>query len=125
MESQDVKAQLKDFGFNDDQIIVALKHSANKSVEGLVQWISDHPEIEELILKETALVTENPKPADSDKLVPEETTKPSEPQGKSISEMVNQEWTVILEGMGYSKNVREKALLMSGNRSVEAALEWI
>jgi len=39
--------------------------------------------------------------------------------------MVNKEFAAGLEGMGYSKNVREKALLMSGNASIEAALEWI
>jgi len=38
---------------------------------------------------------------------------------------VNQEFAAGLEGMGYSKNVREKALLLTGNASVEAALEWI
>ena len=30
-----------------------------------------------------------------------------------------------IEAMGYSKNVREKALLMTQNVSIEAALEWI
>ncbi len=39
--------------------------------------------------------------------------------------MVNQEYCAMLEGMGYSKNVREKALLLSGNTSVEAAIAWI
>ena len=48
MEGQDVKSQLVEFGFNDAQINAALSHSSNKSLEGLVQWISDHPEAGEL-----------------------------------------------------------------------------
>ncbi len=49
----------------------------------------------------------------------------AQPQGKPISGLVNQELAAGLEGMGYSKNVREKALLMTANVSIEAALEWI
>ena len=56
---------------------------------------------------------------------PSSTAMQTEPQGKPISGLVNQELAAGLEGMGYSKNVREKALLMTGNVSVEAALEWI
>jgi len=46
-------------------------------------------------------------------------------EGQAISHMVNQDLAKELESMGYSKNVREKALLMTGNTSVEAALNWI
>jgi len=49
----------------------------------------------------------------------------TEPQGKSISSLVNQDMAKELQGMGYSKNVSEKALLFTSNASVEAALEWI
>ncbi len=46
-------------------------------------------------------------------------------EGQSISNMINQDMAKELESMGYSKNVREKALLMTGNAGVEAALGWI
>src|SRR5689334_6568262 len=66
-------------------------------------------------LKIRVKTTENkdikPEDAPSDKIQPEGEQKPEEPQGKSISGMVNQEFAAMLEGMGYSKNVREKALL--------------
>lgn len=48
-----------------------------------------------------------------------------EPKGQSISSLVNQDMAKELEAMGISKNVREKALLMTSNASVEAAFEWI
>lgn len=48
-----------------------------------------------------------------------------EPKGQPISSLVNQDMAKELEAMGISKNVREKALLMTSNASVEAAFEWI
>jgi uncharacterized UBP type Zn finger protein len=46
-------------------------------------------------------------------------------EGQSISGMVNQDMAKELQSMGYSKNVSEKSLLMTGNASIEKALEWI
>jgi len=50
---------------------------------------------------------------------------PAEEEGQSISGMVNQDICKELEAMGFSKNTREKALLMTGNASIEQALEWL
>jgi hypothetical protein len=110
MEVEDHTPTLLDMGFTQEQITVALKHSQNKSLDGLVTWITDHPDLEEFAGKEPATGMQEEAPAQ---------------QGKPISGLVNQELAAGLEGMGYSKNVREKALLMTGNGSVEAALEWI
>jgi len=109
MEVEDHTPTLLDMGFTQEQVTVALKHSQNKSLDGLVTWITDHPNLEEFAGKEPATGTE----------------MQTEPQGKPISGLVSQELAAGLESMGYSKNVREKALLMTGNGSVEAALEWI
>jgi hypothetical protein len=46
MESQDLTAQLKDFGFSEDQIRLSLKHSTDKTIDGLVTWITDHENLE-------------------------------------------------------------------------------
>lgn len=46
MEGQDLSAQLKDFGFNDDQIRLSLKHATEKTIEGLVAWIDEHQNLE-------------------------------------------------------------------------------
>jgi hypothetical protein len=46
MEGQDLAVQLKDFGFNEDQIRLALKNATDKTIEGLVGWIDDHKNLE-------------------------------------------------------------------------------
>ncbi len=47
MEVEDHTPTLLDMGFTQEQITVALKHSQNKSLDGLVTWITDHPNLEE------------------------------------------------------------------------------
>lgn len=53
-------------------------------------------------------------------------TKPknTEPEGESISSLVNQDTVKQLQEMGYSKNVSEKALFLSQG-ILEKAIEWI
>jgi uncharacterized UBP type Zn finger protein len=46
-------------------------------------------------------------------------------EGQSISSMVNQEFATILQQMGFTKAVSEKALFLTQNASVEAGVEWI
>lgn len=46
-------------------------------------------------------------------------------EGESISSMVNQEFSSLLQEMGFTKAVSEKALFLTQNTSVEAAMEWI
>lgn len=47
-----------------------------------------------------------------------------EPEGQSISGLVNEEFVAILLSMGYSKNVAEKALFLKKN-NFDEAMEWI
>ena len=50
--------------------------------------------------------------------------QPVEPEGQSISGMVNAELVATLMSMGYSKNVSEKALFLNNN-NFDTAMEWI
>lgn len=54
-----------------------------------------------------------------------EPTEPQEPPKLGISDRVNSGHANDLQSMGYSKAVSEKALLMSGNKGVEGAMDWI
>lgn len=47
------------------------------------------------------------------------------PKGRPISDLVNQEFANIIQGMGFTKAVAEKSLLYTNNASVESAMEWI
>jgi len=55
----------------------------------------------------------------------EGTTEEPAPVGKPIGPIVNQQWSSTIQEMGFSRPVSEKALLFSGNTSVEAAMDWI
>jgi len=43
----DLTPTLLDMGFTNEQIAVAQKHATDKSLDGLVTWISEHPNLEE------------------------------------------------------------------------------
>jgi len=47
------------------------------------------------------------------------------PKGKPISDLVNQEFAMLIQEMGFTKAVAEKSLLYTNNASVESAMEWI
>lgn len=47
MEVEDFTPTLLDMGFTQEQITLALAHSSDKSLDGLVTWISDHPNLEQ------------------------------------------------------------------------------
>jgi hypothetical protein len=49
MQNSEVSANLKDMGFTDDQITIALKHSQDKSLEGLINWIDANPNLEKFV----------------------------------------------------------------------------
>ena len=36
--------ELKDMGFNDEQIKIGLKHATQKNLEGVITWISENPD---------------------------------------------------------------------------------
>ena len=52
-------------------------------------------------------------------------SEPQEPQGQSISGMVNQSEVSMIMDMGFSRNVAEKACFMVQGAGVERAMEWI
>lgn len=56
---------------------------------------------------------------------PAAATEPAQPQGQSISGMVNQQEVTMLMDMGFSRNVAEKAIFMVQGAGVERAMEWI
>lgn len=47
------------------------------------------------------------------------------PKGQPISHLVDKGHTEQIMEMGFEKHIAEKALLLSGMKGVEAALEWI
>jgi hypothetical protein len=49
MQTNDASATLKEMGFTDDQITLALKHSQDKSLEGLINWIDANPNLEKYL----------------------------------------------------------------------------
>ena len=56
---------------------------------------------------------------------PQAAAEDQQPQGQSISGMVNQQEVSMIMDMGFSKNVAEKAVFMVQGAGVERALEWI
>ena len=54
-----------------------------------------------------------------------EEMKDEQPQGQSISGMVNQSEVTMIMEMGFSRNVAEKACFMVQGAGVERALGWI
>lgn len=69
--------------------------------------------------KEPPAQSEAPKEGEAGKMEEEA------PKGKPISDLVNKDMAKELEDMGFSKNAREKALLLTSSASIEAALGWI
>eukprot|EP01017_Pseudomicrothorax_dubius_P034863 TRINITY_DN4825_c0_g1_i1.p1 TRINITY_DN4825_c0_g1~~TRINITY_DN4825_c0_g1_i1.p1 ORF type:complete len:352 (-),score=117.89 TRINITY_DN4825_c0_g1_i1:62-1117(-) len=101
-------SQVAEMGFSTNAVERAWRGSANKTIDGLIEWLGQHEADPDL---------NDPLPAN-----------PEEPQpgaGKSISSMVNQAFATKLQELGNSKNVSEKALLLTGNKSVEDAIQWI
>ena len=50
---------------------------------------------------------------------------PGEKPGQPISDLVNQTFAAQIMSMGYTKEVAEKSLLMTGNGTVDKAMDWI
>ena len=49
MQSENLTSSLLDMGFTQEQATVAVKHSTDKTLEGLVVWITSHPNLEEFM----------------------------------------------------------------------------
>lgn len=106
---QSVVQTLTDMGFGEKVIELAYSRSQIKTVEGVINYIDAHPNLEH-------------EPADA--AHPEEAPAQDAP-GEPISAHVNQVFVQELVNTGVSKDVAEKALFFTQNASVEAAAHWI
>jgi hypothetical protein len=101
---QSVVQVLTEMGFGEKVIELAFARADVKTVEGLVNYIDAHPNLEN-------------EPADA--------PGQPEPPGDPISGHVNQAFVEQLLATGVSKDVAEKALFLTQNASVQAAAQWI
>jgi uncharacterized UBP type Zn finger protein len=112
--------QLKDMGFSEDQARIGIKYSPDKTLEGIITWISDNPDFKE------PMETESPQTGESKPVEGGEPKSDAPAQeGESISSLVDAAKAQELQAMGYSKVVAEKSLFMTQNKSVEFAMNWI
>lgn len=102
---------LKEMGFADNITEKAYDRADIKTVEGVINFIDAHPNLE----------NEPDQPANK----MDEESIPKESPGESISAHVNQVWVHELVSAGNTKDVAEKAIFMTQSASVEAAKQWI
>jgi hypothetical protein len=105
-----VIAQMTDMGFDKNLAEKAYARCDIKTVEGLVNYIDSHPNLEN-----EPDVPENPG----------QQQPQGESPGESISSHVNQEMAAQLVSLGFTKDVAEKALFFTQSASVEAAQQWL
>lgn len=108
---QSVVQSLAEMGFSEKVIELAYTRSQIKTVEGLINYIDSHPNLEN-------------EPADAVHAEGEHQA-PQEAPGEAISDHVNQVFVQDLVKTGLSKDVAEKALFFTQNASVDAALAWV
>jgi len=106
---ESVVNQLHDMGFEPALVEKAYARADIKTVEGLVNFIEAHPNLQN----------------EPDAPAPAQGGHEGEAPGQSISGHVNQELVAQLVSLGFSKDTSEKALFLTGNNSVEAAKEWL
>ncbi len=108
---QSVVQSLSEMGFGEKVIELAYARSQIKTVEGVINYIDSHPNLEN-------------EPAGA--VQPEDGhLPPQEAPGESISAHVNQVFVQELVNTGVTKDVAEKALFFTQNASVDAAVQWI
>lgn len=99
-------------GYEQVKLDAAWAHSNNRSVEGIVDWIDSHPDgAPPVSLSAPATQTPAPQSAASANV--------------NISKYVKAELVADVQKRGFSQLIAEKAVLMSGNESVEKALQWV
>ncbi|KAM3138400.1 hypothetical protein pb186bvf_009486 [Paramecium bursaria] len=96
---EDAKTQLLDMGFTAAQIDLAINQTKSQDIAVLITFIENQQQ--------------------------GGVQNQEQPQGQSISNLVNQEDVAILISLGHSKNASEKSLIMTGNKGVELATKWI
>lgn len=108
-------SSLKIMGFDPDLIEKAYARSDIKTVEGLINYIEAHPNLQ----------NEPDIPAGNTGDHNQQAGGAQESPGESISGHVNQAQVAELTQLGHSKDVAEKALFMTQGAGVAAAKEWI
>lgn len=108
---QECKSQMQAMGFNDEDINRAWIKSDIKTVEGLIGYLEQHPTpIEENI---------------SHKMQIEDSGNPKPTKNSNVDKYVKREIVEELIKEGYVEFIAEKAVLLSGNKDKETALQWI
>lgn len=97
---------LLEFGFEKSKIEKGWKNSNIKTVEGIIDYIESHPE------------------NDQTDTSPSNANQNAHFQ-QNISHLVKKDIVIELQTRGFSKIVSEKSLLLSGNKDLEGALNWI
>jgi uncharacterized UBP type Zn finger protein len=118
-------------GFEDRVLEIAYAKAEAKDMNGLIEYIDGNPGIHDEANKkmdEEPLLPSQAEPQAEPQAQPEADNGPEGKNGKTmqaISGMVSQEFAKMLQDMGFSVNVSEKALLMTGNTGVQGAMAWI
>jgi hypothetical protein len=118
---------MRQMGFEDRVLELAWAKAAAKDMNGLIEYIDANPGIHDEASKK---MDEEPLPPSKaePQVLPEADNGPEGKNGKTmqaISGMVSQEFAKMIQDMGFSVNVSEKSLLMTGNTGVEGAMAWI
>jgi hypothetical protein len=114
-------------GFEDRVLELAYAKADAKDMNGLIEYIDANPGIHDEANKKMDEEQLPPSQAEP-QAQPEADNGPEGNKGKSmqpISGMVSQEFAKMIQDMGFSVNVSEKALLMTGNTGVQGAMAWI
>ena len=115
----EVKSTLEAMGFPQDVINKAYEKAPVKTIEGVINFIEANPQLSNQ--GETKMDIENPNTGNNDI-----DANPSlEPMGEPITPHINTTYRDQLISFGYKRDPAEKALFMTQNKSVEAALEWL
>lgn len=133
---------MREMGFASSVIDKAYASSEIKTTEGVLNYIDAHPELqssgameEETLPGSQAQKDVSSQPRNPFEDEPEE-SKPQPEQGSErqnnpgeiqapISSYINAAHRETLLSMGYTLHPVEKALLLTGNKSVEAAMDWL
>ena len=121
---KEVTDQLTAMGFDAGVITRAYQASDIKTVEGVINYIDAHPEIQ-VPQENTGAMQEETAPKQANDGAMEEEKPQAQPQGEPISAHVNSQLRDNLIAMGYKKNPAEKALLLTGNKTIQAAIDWM
>ncbi len=129
---------------NEKEVDLALIHAKEKTLEGLLEWITDYQEDPSIINAQPKTDTkmeiegeggdgkmeEEPKEEAKEEGQPQEEKKEEVVEEvaevkQAISGMVNQDLVKQLTTLGYNKHVAEKSIFMTQAKEAGKALDWI